>query len=66
LLTFLPRAVRPMVVGHPTSGSNTYAELLAFVRDAVAELPEYYVLGWSFGGAIQGMLASKPSFRTDQ
>ncbi len=55
-----------MVVGHPTSGSNTYADLLAFVRDAVAELPEYYVLGWSFGGAIQVTLVRNPSFQTDQ
>lgn len=58
LLAVLPPAVRPLVVCLPTSGSNTYADLLATVRDVVAELPECYVLGWSFSGPLALMLAA--------
>lgn len=58
LLTFLPQAVRPVVVCLPTSGANTYADLFALIHDAVAELPEYYVLGWSFSGPLALMLAT--------
>lgn len=57
LRAVLPQAVRPVVVCFPTSGSNTYVDLLALVREAVAELPECYVLGWSFSGPLALMLA---------
>src|SRR5262249_56949092 len=57
LLAVLPQAVRPVVVCLPTSGSNTYTDLLAFVRHALAELAECYVLGWSFSGPLALMLA---------
>jgi pimeloyl-ACP methyl ester carboxylesterase len=39
-------------------GRNGYAELLAIVRSAVAEIPECYVLGWSFSGPLALMLAT--------
>lgn len=58
LLAVLPQAVRPVVVCLPTSGSNTYTDLLAFVRHALAELAECYVLGWSFSGPLALMLAA--------
>jgi pimeloyl-[acyl-carrier protein] methyl ester esterase len=58
LLALLPPAVRPVVVCLPSSGPNTYADLLAFVRNAVVELAECYVLGWSFSGPLALMLAA--------
>jgi pimeloyl-[acyl-carrier protein] methyl ester esterase len=57
LLAALPPAVRPLVVCLPTSGSNTYGDLLATVRTAVAKLPACYVPGWSFSGPLALMLA---------
>jgi len=57
LLELLPRSVRPLVVRLPTSGSNAYANLLATVLTATADLPDYYVLGWSFSGPLALMLA---------
>jgi pimeloyl-[acyl-carrier protein] methyl ester esterase len=62
LLASLPQSVRPIVVCLPTSGTNTYADLLATVRNAVAKIPECYVLGWSFSGPLALMLAvAEPS-----
>jgi pimeloyl-ACP methyl ester carboxylesterase len=58
LRALLPGSVRPLVVTYPVSGDNSYAELLALVRRAVAHLPEYYVLGWSFSGPLALMLAA--------
>jgi pimeloyl-ACP methyl ester carboxylesterase len=58
LLASLPGSVRPLVVNYPQVGRNGYAELLAIVRSAVAEIPECYVLGWSFSGPLALMLAT--------
>lgn len=58
LLASLPESVRPLVVNYPRFGGNEYAELLAIVRRAVAEIPECYVLGWSFSGPLALMLAT--------
>jgi pimeloyl-[acyl-carrier protein] methyl ester esterase len=58
LLASLPRSVRPLVVCFPTFGSNEYADLLATVREAVSEVPSFYVLGWSFSGPLALMLAA--------
>jgi len=57
LLAALPPAVHPLVVCLPTSGSNTYGDLLATVHTAVAEIPACYVLGWSFSGPLALMFA---------
>ena len=58
LLASLPGSVQPLVVTFPTAGDNAYAHLLAMVRRAVADLPECYVLGWSFSGPLALMLAA--------
>jgi len=58
LLKALPDSVRPLVVSYPVSGSNRYAELLEVVREAVAGLGEFHVLGWSFSGPLALMLAA--------
>jgi pimeloyl-ACP methyl ester carboxylesterase len=58
LLASLPGSVQPLVVTYPAAGDNGYAGLLAIVRRAVADLPECYVLGWSFAGPLALMLAA--------
>lgn len=57
LLAALPASVRPRVVTYPQSTDHGYAALLALVREAVADVPECYVLGWSFSGPLALMLA---------
>lgn len=57
LLDALPDSIRPRVVPFPSSRSHGYAELLALVRETVAEVGECYVLGWSFSGPLALMLA---------
>lgn len=59
LLKALPQTVRPLVVSYPISGSNRYADLLAIVREAVAGLDHFHVLGWSFSGPLALMLAAE-------
>jgi pimeloyl-ACP methyl ester carboxylesterase len=58
LLGALPPDVRPLVVSYPVAGPNRYPELLAVVREAVAGLDEFHVLGWSFSGPLALMLAN--------
>jgi len=58
LVTMLPRSIRSLVVCYPQSGPNGYDYLLSIVRRAVAELPEFYVLGSSFSGPLAVMLAA--------
>lgn len=58
LVASLPASVRPVVVSYPHSRDYGYAELLALVRATVAEIPECYVLGWSFSGPLALMLAT--------
>src|SRR5262249_36297609 len=53
-----PRSIRSLVVSYPQSGPNGYDDLLSIVRRAVAELPEFYVLGSSFSGPLAVMLAA--------
>jgi len=57
LLESLPEWVRPHVVSFPPTGATEYADLLAIVREAVSEIPSFYVLGSSFGGPLALMLA---------
>jgi pimeloyl-[acyl-carrier protein] methyl ester esterase len=58
LLASLPECVHPLVISYPASVSNTYAELLAFVRQEIADVSECHVLGWSFSGPLALMLAA--------
>jgi len=58
LLALLPQSVCPHVIGFPPVGVNEYADLLAIVREAVSEMPNFYVLGWSFAGPLALMLAN--------
>ena len=64
LLAALPPWVEPLVVTYPTSGANGYADLFGVVEAAVADAPEFYVLGWSFSGPLALMLAAKEPKRT--
>lgn len=58
LLASLPATVRPLVVRYPEAGRLGYPDLLGLVRRAVAEIPQCYVLGWSFSGPLALMLAA--------
>jgi pimeloyl-[acyl-carrier protein] methyl ester esterase len=64
LLAALPPWVDPVVVTYPTSGANSYADLIGVVEAAVADVSDYYVLGWSFSGPLALMLAAKEPKRT--
>jgi pimeloyl-[acyl-carrier protein] methyl ester esterase len=57
LLASLPEWVRPHVVSFPPAGATEYADLLTIVREAVSEIPSFYVLGSSFAGPLALMLA---------
>ena len=57
LLESLPAWIRPHVVSFPPAGATEYADLLAIVREAVSEIPRFYVLGSSFAGPLALMLA---------
>jgi pimeloyl-ACP methyl ester carboxylesterase len=59
LLRALPESVRPLVVCYPIAGPNRYPDLLAIVREAVAGLDQFHVLGWSFSGPLALMLAAE-------
>lgn len=58
LLSALPACVQPRVLRYPASTDQDYAQLLALVRRAIADLPECHVLGWSFSGPLALMLAA--------
>ena len=57
LLGALPATIRPLVVVYPGIGPNRYNDLLPIIRQAVAPLSEFHVLGWSFSGPLALMLA---------
>jgi pimeloyl-[acyl-carrier protein] methyl ester esterase len=56
LLASLPPWIQPRVVRFPPSGANEYPDLLAIVREAVADIPRFFVLGSSFSGPLALML----------
>jgi pimeloyl-ACP methyl ester carboxylesterase len=56
-LAALPATIHPVVIDYPSEGSNQYADLLKIVRQAVAEMPSFYVLASSFSGPLAIMLA---------
>jgi pimeloyl-ACP methyl ester carboxylesterase len=45
-------------VTYPNEGNNGYDQLLGIVQVAVADIPEFYVLGSSFSGPLAIMLAA--------
>lgn len=57
-LSLLPGWIRPVVVCYPPTGPNDYETLLRLVREQVAGLPAYFVLGSSFSGPLAIMLAA--------
>jgi pimeloyl-[acyl-carrier protein] methyl ester esterase len=59
LLRHLPSWVRPVVVQYPSSGVNTYEELVEIVDRELAPLGEFAMLGWSFGGPLALMIAAR-------
>lgn len=64
LLAALPSWVKPIVVTYPTDGGNDYVDLLGVVSAAVADVREYWVLGWSFSGPLALMLAAEEPQKT--
>lgn len=59
LLHHLPSWVNPVVIAYPTSGTNTYKDLLPIVMSEVASLKSFVILGLSFGGPLALMVASQ-------
>jgi pimeloyl-ACP methyl ester carboxylesterase len=58
LLASLPSTIRPVVVSYPDSGAATYEDLLTLVRQTVADMPEFYILAFSFAGPLAIKLAA--------
>jgi pimeloyl-ACP methyl ester carboxylesterase len=56
LLQALPSDVRPLVVTYPDA--HRYEDLLPVVRNRVANLDRFHVLGWSFAGPLAVRLAA--------
>lgn len=59
LLASLPRTIRPLVVSYPEAGSGKYEDLLKLVQQTIADVPELYVLAFSFAGPLAIMLAAE-------
>jgi pimeloyl-ACP methyl ester carboxylesterase len=59
LLSRLPSWINPVVVSYPTTGPNTYEDLVPVVERAVESLGEIAILGWSFGGPLALMVAAR-------
>jgi len=59
LLSALPSWIRPLVVTYPATRGTRYEDLMTIVRSAVADIPECWVLGWSFSGPLAIMLAAE-------
>lgn len=58
LIAVLPEWIEPRVVEFPSNGGSEYGDLLKIVRQAVAAMPPFYVLGSSFAGPLALMLAA--------
>jgi pimeloyl-ACP methyl ester carboxylesterase len=59
LLRELPAWIDPVVVTYPNSGPNAYEDLVPLVSKAVESLADCVILGWSFGGPLALMVASR-------
>lgn len=57
-LASIPSHIRTVVVSYPPSGANSYEALLEIVREKVADIPEFFLLGSSFSGPLAIMLAA--------
>ena len=57
-LRLLPDWIRPQIVCYPPTRADKYDDLLRLVREKVAGLPPYFVLGSSFSGPLAVMLAA--------
>ena len=57
-LGLLPDWICPLVVCYPPTGTDDYDDLLRLVREKVAGLSPYFVLGSSFSGPLAVMLAA--------
>jgi len=58
LMAALPDWLQARTVCYPQTGAQDYPRLLAHLRRELADLPDYYVLGASFGGPLAVMLAA--------
>lgn len=59
LLRHLPAWIDPVIIAYPASGNNDYPDLLPVVMREVAALESFAILGWSFGGPLALMVASR-------
>jgi pimeloyl-ACP methyl ester carboxylesterase len=59
LLGSLPSWITPVVVTYPSSGPNTYEDLVPLVERALDSLGKCVILGWSFGGPLALMVAAR-------
>jgi len=57
LAAALPSTIRSVVVTYPTSGAETYRDVLEVIRRSTGGLSTFYVLGLSFSGPLAVMLA---------
>src|ERR671914_699548 len=63
LLESLPDSFGSQVVCFPSCGSRDYDDLLKLARDAVADIPEFHIVAWSFSGPLALMLAASEANR---
>jgi pimeloyl-[acyl-carrier protein] methyl ester esterase len=64
MMRALPAWVKPIVIQYPAEGGNDYVDLFEIVSDAVRDLSDFWVLGWSFSGPLALMLATREPRRT--
>jgi pimeloyl-ACP methyl ester carboxylesterase len=57
-LASLPPHIRPVVIPYPQSGPNDYEALLRLVREKIADIPDFFLLGSSFSGPLAITLAA--------
>jgi pimeloyl-ACP methyl ester carboxylesterase len=59
LLAELPRWISPVVITYPEFGLSSYEDLLPVIIRVVDTLPNFFILGWSFGGPLALMVESE-------
>jgi pimeloyl-[acyl-carrier protein] methyl ester esterase len=59
LLRHLPSWVEPVIIDYPVSGNNDYKNLLPLVMSRIEKMESFVILGWSFGGPLALMVASR-------